>query len=93
MSFGVQANKAAELLAACNFDLNAVAKSIVTAIERKAEIDECFEPKVRKCWPVYMHVQTHACTHITLYSSHCVIREHYRLQVHALLLIQTTPQT
>ncbi len=49
MSLGLQANKAAELLAACNFDLNAVAKSIVTAIERKAEIDECFEPKVRRC--------------------------------------------
>lgn len=41
----MQAVKAADLLAASNYDVGSVAKGLVTAIARRAEIDECFEPK------------------------------------------------
>lgn len=41
----VLAQKASDLLAAANFDMDAAARGIVSAIAQKAEIDECFQPK------------------------------------------------
>lgn len=46
-SVGSQAQKAADLLVAADGDIGAAAQGLVSAIAKKAEIDECFQPKVR----------------------------------------------
>eukprot|EP00282_Hemiselmis_andersenii_P003912 CAMPEP_0114115932 /NCGR_PEP_ID=MMETSP0043_2-20121206/4231_1 /TAXON_ID=464988 /ORGANISM="Hemiselmis andersenii, Strain CCMP644" /LENGTH=86 /DNA_ID=CAMNT_0001208225 /DNA_START=10 /DNA_END=267 /DNA_ORIENTATION=- len=45
---GVLAVKASEMLSAANFDMGVAAKGLVTAIAKKAEVDECFQPKDRQ---------------------------------------------